>query len=67
MAQKFEVDDVRGVLAVTPTSALPAASDLAARDTVDLEETDRMIRRLVAEGVDGIITNGTLGEMATLR
>lgn len=66
MAQKFGVNDLRGVVAVTPTPALPGAGELAGRDTVDLEETDRMIRRLIADGVDGIITNGTLGEMATL-
>nr|BAD02380.1 hydratase-aldolase [Rhodococcus opacus] len=66
MAQKFGVNDLRGVVAVTPTPALPGAGELTGRDTVDLEETDRMIRRLIADGVDGIITNGTLGEMATL-
>ncbi|MFJ9787343.1 dihydrodipicolinate synthase family protein [Amycolatopsis sp. NPDC101161] len=66
MAQKFGVDDLRGVIAVTPTPALPGAAALTARDTVDLAESDRMIRALVADGVDGIITNGTLGEMATL-
>ena len=64
--QKFGVDDLSGVVAVTPTPALPGAGDLTARDTVDLGESDRMIRALVADGVDGIITNGTLGEMATL-
>ncbi|MFE6610947.1 dihydrodipicolinate synthase family protein [Amycolatopsis sp. NPDC057786] len=66
MVQKFGVDDVRGVVAVAPTPALPGAAGLTARDTVDLGESDRMIRALVADGVDGIITNGTLGEMATL-
>jgi dihydrodipicolinate synthase/N-acetylneuraminate lyase len=66
VVQKFGVDDLRGVIAVTPTPALPGASALTARDTVDLGETDRMIRALVADGVDGLITNGTLGEMATL-
>ncbi|MET7995878.1 dihydrodipicolinate synthase family protein [Amycolatopsis sp. NPDC005232] len=66
MVQKFGVDDLRGVIAVTPTPALPGAAALTARDTVDLDESDRMIRALVTDGVDGIITNGTLGEMATL-
>jgi len=66
LVQKFGVSDLRGVVAVTPTPALPDAGAVSARDTVDLDETDRMIRRLIADGVDGIITNGTLGEMATL-
>jgi dihydrodipicolinate synthase/N-acetylneuraminate lyase len=66
MVQKFGVRDLRGVVAVTPTPALPDAGIVSVRDTVDLRETDRMIRRLIADGVDGIITNGTLGEMATL-
>jgi dihydrodipicolinate synthase/N-acetylneuraminate lyase len=66
VAQKFGLDSLRGVLAVTPTPALPDAGSLSARDTVDFDETERMIRRLIADGVDGIMTNGTLGEMATL-
>lgn len=66
MSQKFGVTDLRGVIAVTPTPALPGADQLGARDTVDLSESDRMIRALVRSGVDGIMTNGTLGEMATL-
>src|SRR5690606_11071755 len=37
-----------------------------AQNTVDLEETERMIRTLINDGVDAIALNGTLGEMATL-
>jgi dihydrodipicolinate synthase/N-acetylneuraminate lyase len=66
MGQKFGVSDLRGVMVVTPTPALEGASAVDARDTVDVEESDRMIRALVADGVDGILTNGTLGEVATL-
>lgn len=66
LTQKFTAADLQGVLAVTPTPAMPGAAQLAAHNTVDLTETDRMIRQLIADGVDGIITNGTLGEMATL-
>lgn len=64
--QKFGVKDLQGVIAVTPTPSVVGAGDVASRDTVDLAETDRMIRQLVSDGVDGIMTNGTLGEMATL-
>jgi dihydrodipicolinate synthase/N-acetylneuraminate lyase len=63
---KFTFRDLKGVIAVTPTPAKPGAEDFRATDTVDLEETERMIQRLIQDGVDGILTNGTLGEMASL-
>ncbi|HEY8476033.1 MAG TPA: dihydrodipicolinate synthase family protein, partial [Chloroflexota bacterium] len=53
-------------MAYPPTPATPNAGDVSARDTVDLDETERMIRSLLDDGVDSIATNGTLGEMATL-
>ncbi|MDT0276356.1 dihydrodipicolinate synthase family protein [Blastococcus goldschmidtiae] len=58
--------DMRGVMAYPPTPALPGAERVDAVDTVDLQETERMIRTLIADGVDAIALNGTLGEMATL-
>lgn len=64
--RRFGVADLQGVIAVTPTPALPEADLFASRDTVDLAESERMIRSLIEAGIDGIMTNGTLGEMATL-
>ncbi|MFE0419297.1 dihydrodipicolinate synthase family protein [Streptomyces tendae] len=58
--------DMRGVMAYPPTPALPGAERIDAVDTVDLAETERMIRNLIGDGVDAIALNGTLGEMATL-
>lgn len=58
--------DMRGVMAYPPTPALPGAERVDATDTVDLAETERMIRALISDGVDAIALNGTLGEMATL-
>jgi dihydrodipicolinate synthase/N-acetylneuraminate lyase len=58
--------DMRGVMAYPPTPALPGADRVDATDTVNLEETERMIRTLISDGVDAIALNGTLGEMATL-
>jgi 4-(2-carboxyphenyl)-2-oxobut-3-enoate aldolase len=58
--------DMRGVMAYPPTPALPGAEHVDAVDTVDLDETERMIRNLINDGVDAIALNGTLGEMATL-
>lgn len=68
MARKLSItgSDMRGVMAYPPTPALPGADHVEARDTVDLAETERMIRALITDGVDAIALNGTLGEMATL-
>jgi 4-(2-carboxyphenyl)-2-oxobut-3-enoate aldolase len=62
----FTWSDMRGVMAYPPTPAKDNAADPRARDTVDLDETERVIRQLIADGLDSIATNGTLGEMATL-
>src|SRR5699024_1629563 len=58
--------DMRGVMAYPPTPALPGAERVDAQDTVDLDESEGMIRRLMSDGVDAIALNGTLGEMGTL-
>lgn len=58
--------DMRGVMAYPPTPALPGAERADARNTVDLAETERMIRVLISDGVDAIALNGTLGECASL-
>lgn len=58
--------DMRGIMAFPPTPALPGAERVDAVDTVDLAETERMVRTLIADGVDAISFNGTLGEGATL-
>lgn len=63
---KLSGRDMRGVMAYPPTPALPGAERVDARDTVDLAETERMVRSLIADGVDAIAVNGTLGECATL-
>jgi dihydrodipicolinate synthase/N-acetylneuraminate lyase len=63
---RFGVDDINGVFVLPPTPALPGANSITARDTVDLAATEAIIRKLLGSGVDGIMTTGTLGEMATL-
>lgn len=60
------VDEIQGCWAIMPTPAKPNASDPHASDTVDLDETARTVERLIAAGVDGILSLGTLGECATL-
>ena len=60
------VGDIHGAWAIMPTPATDGASDWRAQDTVDLDETARAVEGLVAAGIDGILSLGTLGECATL-
>jgi len=69
MAKKkslITVDEVVGAWAIMPTPAKPGSSDWRAEDTVDLDETARVVNALIEGGVNGILTMGTLGEAATL-
>lgn len=58
--------DLRGLYAIIPTPARLGAERLDATDTVDLDETERLVRALIADGVSGLIALGTTGECATL-
>lgn len=58
--------DVKGAWAIIPTPAKSNASDWRATDTVDLDETARVVEALIKSGVDGILSLGTLGECAAL-
>ena len=58
--------DIQGAWAIIPTPAKDNASDWRETDTVDLDETARAVDALIAAGVDGILSLGTLGECATL-
>jgi trans-o-hydroxybenzylidenepyruvate hydratase-aldolase len=58
--------DLRGVYAIIPTPAKDGADRWDARDTVDLEETAKVVDRLLSDGVHGLIVLGTTGECATI-
>ncbi|WP_051423516.1 MULTISPECIES: dihydrodipicolinate synthase family protein [Micrococcaceae] len=58
--------DLQGVYNILPTPALKDADLLTVDDTVDHDETTRLVRSVIDGGVDGIMTNGTFGEAATL-
>jgi trans-o-hydroxybenzylidenepyruvate hydratase-aldolase len=58
--------DLRGVYAIMPTPARANATRADAVDTVDLDEAARLVDRMIADGVDGLIALGTTGECATL-
>ena len=66
MKPLIALEEVRGVFAMLPTPSTERASEPDAPFSVDLKETKRAIRALIAEGVGAIMTNGSLGEMATL-
>jgi trans-o-hydroxybenzylidenepyruvate hydratase-aldolase len=63
---RLTVADIKGAWAIIPTPAKDNASDWRADNTVDLDETARVVEELIKAGVDGILSLGTLGECATL-
>ena len=66
MSEVIRADEISGVYAIIPTPAKPGADHWSATDTVDLDETARLVEKLVADGVGGLIALGTTGECATL-
>jgi dihydrodipicolinate synthase/N-acetylneuraminate lyase len=62
----LQADEIKGAYAIIPTPAKEGADHWSATDTVDLEESARLVERLIADGVDGLIALGTTGECATL-
>lgn len=66
MSIPMSARDLQGVYNILPTPALKDVDLLAVEDTVDHEETARLVRSVLDGGVDGIMTNGTFGEAATL-
>lgn len=63
---KFHPSDVKGLVGIVPTPATPDASDWRTEHSVDLTETERMIRLVADAGVDILMTNGTFGEASSL-
>ena len=58
--------DVNGAWAIIPTPAKPGAESWKMEDTVDVDETARVVDGLIEAGIDAILSMGTLGECATL-
>ncbi len=58
--------NIQGMYAIIPTPATDNASRWDAVNTVNLQETERLINALIADGSNGIIALGTTGECATL-
>lgn len=58
--------DIVGAWAILPTPATPNAADWRETDTVNLDETARAVERLIAAGINGLLSLGTYGEGSTL-
>ena len=59
-------DDIRGVSAMIPTPCKPGQDGWQHEDSVDHEETARMVNKLIDAGIGSIAANGTTGECAAL-
>jgi 4-(2-carboxyphenyl)-2-oxobut-3-enoate aldolase len=62
----LSVNDFRGIVGIVPTPATANAERWDAVNTVNLPESEKMIRAVVDAGIDIIMTTGTFGECATL-
>jgi 4-(2-carboxyphenyl)-2-oxobut-3-enoate aldolase len=64
---RLTVDDIRGVWAIIPTCSTPdAGNPRYGGIAVDVDESKRAVSVLIDDGADGILSNGTFGEEATL-
>jgi dihydrodipicolinate synthase/N-acetylneuraminate lyase len=57
---------LQGIFNIVPTPTVKEGSLLELSDSVDHVETRQMVRMLIDGGVDGLMTNGTFGEGATV-
>ncbi|AKM08841.1 dihydrodipicolinate synthase family protein [Croceicoccus naphthovorans] len=62
----MQATDFRGLYGIIHTPAKAGAQALTAKNTVDLDETERLLNQLISDGVSGLIMLGTTGECATL-
>jgi len=63
---RIDAAGINGLWPILPTPAKPNASDWRERNTVDLDETARVVELLVEAGVDGLLSLGTYGEAHSL-
>jgi dihydrodipicolinate synthase/N-acetylneuraminate lyase len=59
-------DRIKGVCAMMPAFTTPDGGDVTARNSVDVDELERAVDRIVDDGVDMIATMGTFGEFYSL-
>jgi dihydrodipicolinate synthase/N-acetylneuraminate lyase len=58
--------DMHGLYGIIATPSTKDADRWDAVDTINLEETERLTNKLIADGVGGLIVLGTTGECATV-
>jgi len=64
---RFTVEQMTGIWGIIPTTSTPEAADPNYDGiAVDVAEAKRAVNLLIDDGADGILTNGTFGEEATL-
>ena len=63
---KFTPSDITGLCGIVPTPSMPDADHWRCLQSVDLDETARMIDLVVGAGTDILMTTGTFGECASL-
>jgi 4-(2-carboxyphenyl)-2-oxobut-3-enoate aldolase len=63
---RITVEDIVGVVGIVPTPATADAGSWSAVDTIDYGETEKMVRTVIADGIEILMTTGTFGECATL-
>jgi dihydrodipicolinate synthase/N-acetylneuraminate lyase len=66
MTARVTADEITGVFAISPTPATDDANDPAAENTVDVEETKRVVSKLERAGVEALMLTGTSGEAFAL-
>ena len=59
-------DDIKGVAVMVPTPTKEGAEGWDVADSVDLEETARMVESYIRDGIGAIAACGTTGECAAL-
>jgi trans-o-hydroxybenzylidenepyruvate hydratase-aldolase len=63
---RIEPEGINGLWPILCTPAKDNASDWREADTVDLDETARVVEALIEAGVDGLLSLGTYGEAHSL-
>ncbi|MCX7340421.1 MAG: dihydrodipicolinate synthase family protein [Hyphomicrobiales bacterium] len=63
---RIQPSDLVGVLGMVPTPSTPDADHWSCQNSVDLDQTAFMARMVVEGGVGILLTNGSLGEGASL-
>lgn len=63
---KLGMNDIKGVVGIVPTPATADAEDWRAENTIEVDQTVKMVNAVIDAGIDVLMTTGTFGECATL-